>query len=249
MRPEKLSPNWFGPYRVIQQEKNDILCEHVVMKTGWNLHTSRCKPYFGSEEEALEHGRYDYNQFMVRRIVAFAGNPHKRSTMRFTVEFSVGNGEDVERVIVPLSEDISKTEQFDVFVQSRPYLFPLRYTARAAELKIAAMNKLSIVDLEVGDEFLIDLRYFDGVGAGSTMWFDSLMLPDTEKTYVVEMVLSRWKNKQHTSALLFCPLFKDSYMFKGYDFMSCAVPVISLSAETHILVDGSFSKAYPQIFE
>ena len=84
------------------------MCEHVVMHTIWNLHTSRCKPYFGSPDEALEHGRYDFNQFIVKSIDSFRGNPHKRSSMQLSVIFSVQDSS--EAVWVNLTEDISNTE-------------------------------------------------------------------------------------------------------------------------------------------
>ena len=180
MRSEKLAPHWFGPYKVIQQVKNDIMCEHVVMHTIWNLHTSRCKPYFGSPDEALEHGRYDFNQFIVKSIDGFRGNPHKRSSMQLSVIFSVQDSS--EAVWVNLTEDISNTEQFEIFVKERPYLYPLRFTAREADRKIAAMNKLAIVDVKIGEELLVSLRYFDGIGRNAVSWYDALELPDVTKT-------------------------------------------------------------------
>ena len=248
MRPEKLSPNWFGPYRVLGQERNDIVCEHVVMRTMWKFHTARCKPYFGSLEEATEHARYDYNQFMVRSVVSFVGNPHKRSTMQFVVKFDVNGSDDVESVLVPLSEDIANTEQFELFVQSRQFLFPLRYTVREAEKKIAAMNKLSLVDVNIGDVFWVDLRFFDGVGSSAVMWFDSLMLPESDKIYVVQMRATEWKNKQHTAVWLFSELFQASYVFKAYDLFACTVVLKAFDPAKHLAVDKSFRKICPEMF-
>ena len=247
MRSEKLAPHWFGPYKVIQQVKNDIMCEHVVMHTIWNLHTSRCKPYFGSPDEALEHGRYDFNQFIVKSIDGFRGNPHKRSSMQLSVIFSVQDSS--EAVWVNLTEDISNTEQFEIFVKERPYLYPLRFTAREADRKIAAMNKLAIVDVKIGEELLVSLRYFDGIGRNAVSWYDALELPDVTKTYVVQMRVVRMKNKQRTAVVCSCPLFNAEYSFKSYDLFSCAVNMKEFSERKHVMVTEAFKKMVPKMFE
>jgi hypothetical protein len=168
--------------------------------------------------------------------------------MQFVVEFDVSGSDEVETVVVSLTEDIANTEQFDLFVQSRPFLFPLRYTAREAEKKISAMNKLSLVDISIGDELWVDLRFFDGDSSNAALWFDSLELPETEKIYVVQMRVSGWKNKQHTAVYLFSELFQASYIFKAYDFYACTVALNEFDPLKHVAVDKSFQKICPQMF-
>jgi hypothetical protein len=230
----------------MEQVKNDIMCEHVVMRTIWNLHTSRCKPYFGSAVEALEHGRYDFNQFIVGSIDAFRGNPHKRTSMQLFVTFVVEDSK--ESVLMNLTEDISNTEQFELFVVERPYLFPLRFTARVAEQKIAAMNKLAIVDVQIGNQLLVNMRYFDGIGRGAVTWFDSLELPEVAKTYVVQMSVKQWKSKERRAVVLQCPLFNADYVFSYYDLVACTVQLAAFDPAVHILVDDSFRKTVPKMF-
>ena len=90
-RPTKLSSPYTGPYEVIQQRKNDVECRHVVMGNIKVLHVTRLKLFTGSREEAYQAALLDADQFVIRKIHYWRGNPEKRSEMFFWVEFDDGD--------------------------------------------------------------------------------------------------------------------------------------------------------------
>ena len=111
------------------------------------------------------------------------------------------------------------------------------------------MNKLAIVDVKIGEELLVSLRYFDGIGRNAVSWYDALELPDVTKTYVVQMRVVRMKNKQRTAVVCSCPLFGAEYVFKTYDLFSCAVNMKEFSERKHVMVTEAFKKMVPKMFE
>ena len=76
--------------------------------------------------------------------------------MFFFVEFTDG-----DTVMLPFSLDLSISSQFEEFVISEPQLFQLRFTSSDAAKRITAMKKQPITNVNVGDTFSLDLRYFD----------------------------------------------------------------------------------------
>lgn len=82
--PEKLAPNYLGPYMVVRQEKNDVTVEHVVLRTQHVLHVDRLKPFIGPLEEAVLVAKADQNQVFIVSLNYFTGNPHLRSSMTFS---------------------------------------------------------------------------------------------------------------------------------------------------------------------
>ena len=47
-----------GPFRVIQQIKNDVTLRHLAIGHERIVHVSRVKPFFGSVDDALGHSQY-----------------------------------------------------------------------------------------------------------------------------------------------------------------------------------------------
>ena len=87
--PTKLTPNWLGPYQVIQQVKNDVLAKHIVLHTEGVFHVERLKSFFGTFEQALDIARHDQHQFKIISINYFTGNPFIRTSMTFNVTFEL----------------------------------------------------------------------------------------------------------------------------------------------------------------
>ncbi len=65
----------------------------------------------------------DYDQYQVRRVLAYKGDPDCRTTMSFQVEFEDGSVE-----WLPFSKDLSGTVQFEEFATKHRPLLPLKYT-------------------------------------------------------------------------------------------------------------------------
>ena len=86
-RSNKLSPKLLGPYKVIEQIKNDITCQHVVTNIVSRLHASRVTPYFGTPDTAYTTALLDRDEYIVDFIITHRGNPRKISTLEFLVRW------------------------------------------------------------------------------------------------------------------------------------------------------------------
>ena len=155
-RPSKLASPYTGPYEVIQQLTNDVECRHVVMGNIKVLHVTRQKLFVGSREE-YKAALLDADQFVIRKVHYWRGDPAKRSGIFFYVEF-----DDGDKILLPYSKDLSSSAQFEEFVYSEPQLFPLRFSAADAPKRITAMRKEPIRNVQMRDVFYLDLRYWGG---------------------------------------------------------------------------------------
>lgn len=234
----KLDPDWLGPYEVINHVKNDIECRHLILQTVHKFHVTRVKPFFGSYEDAIRCAKLDQNQYYIRSITGYTGNPHVRSTMTFTVLFE--DGEDK----VPWNTDLANTQQYEEFVNDHTELFPLRFTAAQARNKVASMNRLAITNVGPGDKLYLSLRYFDGT---DRMWYDELNLPECSKLYVVEVIVDGFTDKNRRRVNIKCPTFADTYTLSHYEvYAHCSLP--PLNPDRYILVTKSTRADLPQIF-
>ena len=64
-RPNKLSPDFMGPFEVVNQLKNDVQCRNLVYGNIRPFHVTRLKPFINSREEAYELAKKDTDQFEV----------------------------------------------------------------------------------------------------------------------------------------------------------------------------------------
>jgi len=242
--PSKLGPNWFGPYEVISQHKNDVTMKHMCIHTVEVQHISRLKPFIGSREEAEHYAKLDYNQFDIVGIRYFTGNPHKRTSMMFNVTFAF-NG-ITENKMIPYTADLDKTQQFEEYLNRNPYLFPLKHHASESKRRIAGIKKLRITKFVPGDTVYLNLRYFDG---DSSAWFDALDLPEKDKSYYVQLRIRSWKSNMHLEAVAFCPVFNCDIRLNNYDSQSTVLTEGEFNEETDILVTEAFRRQYPDMFQ
>ena len=112
----------------MSQHKNDVTFRHVILGHIKEFHVARLKMFHGSEEDAKRVALLDNNQYQVATILAYRGEPHKRSTMDFETTF-----EDGSVVWIRYNKDLFDTIQFEDFCRSRPELAPLIFTAEQAK--------------------------------------------------------------------------------------------------------------------
>ena len=86
-RDEKLKPRYSGPYIVTAVYKADVTCSHIVTGKSRTVHMEHVKPFFGSKTEAYQAAKVDDEQHVIVAILDYRGEPEKRSTMFFLVEF------------------------------------------------------------------------------------------------------------------------------------------------------------------
>jgi len=240
----KLGPLWFGPYEVISQRNNDVTMKHLCVHTVEVQHLSRLKPFVGSREDAMKMAKLDYNQFDIIAIKYFTGNPHKRTSMMLNVTFS--HDGFTENKMIPYQEDIDKTQQFDEFINRTPYLFPLRFLSTTAKKEISRIRKERITRLVPGDVVYLNLRYFDG---DSSAWFDSLDLPEKDKTYYVQLRIRRWMNITHNAVEAHCATFNCNVTLNNYDVQSVILTEGEFIEDRDILVTEAFRLQFPKMFE
>ena len=90
-KPAKLLPPWTGPYVVLHQVKNDVECKHMTQRTVHKFPVDRLKLFAGTEEEACDVARADYDQHVVSKMLAYRGDPELRSSIMFEVRFADGD--------------------------------------------------------------------------------------------------------------------------------------------------------------
>lgn len=236
----KLSPNWLGPYVVIEQIKNDISCYHINLKTKATFHVSRVKPFFGSWEEALAVALLDKNQYRIVKFNYFTGNPHLRQSLLFNVTF------EENTIELPYSKDLADSQQFDEFVNSISALYPLRFnTSAEAKSNISSLEKTSITTINIGDEVFLNLRYFDGK---KTAWFDALHFPDKRKIYVLHGIFTKFNNRTHTRIVLVIPMLKKQFVLSAYDILANVITQADYNDENYIQITEDYRLSYPAIF-
>jgi hypothetical protein len=111
--PTKLSARYLGPYIVLKQTKNDVTVKHLSSGIIHVFHVDKLKRYVGTQQQAKRAADVDCDQYEVDKIIAYKGDPKRRSTIMFEVLYRAG---DVHWV--PYSKDIFDTIQYEDFCRS-----------------------------------------------------------------------------------------------------------------------------------
>jgi len=211
------------------------------MKSKATFHVSRVKPFFGTREEALEIAKYDKNQYTIVRFNHFTGNPHVRQSLSFNVTFEDGT------IDMPYGQDLADSSQFDQYVNAHQVLYPLRYvTVKEAKSAASALTKTSITTINAGDTIFLHLRYYDG---RSSMWYDSIGLPEKQRHYLIPAQVIKSLNKESTRMLLYIPLFNSRNKIDAYDVTLYVVRQEDFNSDTMIVIDASYFATYPKLIE
>jgi len=129
-RPAKLTAQFLGPYEVLDQHKNDVTCKHLATHTTKIFHTDHIHIFIGTKEDAMEAALRDFDQHVIHRIITFKGDPYKRTTTSFQVEFADG-----DILWKQYDKDLADTIQFEDFCRSHRFLWPLLLTQDQANLR------------------------------------------------------------------------------------------------------------------
>ncbi len=236
--PSKLTPKFLGPYEVIKQYKNDVTCKHIVLGNIKEFHVTRLKIFHGSTEEAIRIAKLDNDQYTIRRIIAYKGDPEVRTTMEFEIEF-----EDNSIVWLPWTKDIFDSVPYEDFCRSKPELFLLIHDTKTAKKLVQELNQSPITTVKPGDIVFVDLRCY-----GST-WYHSLPLPDVlHNTYLLEYRYTRWIGKNNRKIEAVCKIFKEKFAVDHFFVKSYGSSFFSLPpGNMYQLVDENMVKQYPML--
>lgn len=235
--PSKLTLRYMGPYEVISQYKNDVQCRHLCVKTTHTFHVERLKMFYGSRADAEKAAQLDHDQHEIAEILYYRGNPEIRTTMEFFIRFADG-----EERWVTWNKDLFDTVQYEAFCRAHPPLFPLIFTVKEAQRRIAEINATAITEVTPGQKVYVDLR-----SRGGATWYNALGLPNAEKTvYVLHCEYGRWIGRNKRKIMLTCAVTNEEFAVDHYFVRSygcCSV----FSPEAMVLVDRALCKKHPKI--
>jgi hypothetical protein len=230
-KASKLTPTFLGPYEVIHAYKADIQCRHLVTGAISVFHMSKLKPCFSTREEAYKAAMVDYDQYQIKEILSYRGDPDLRTSMTFEVSFMDGS-----IVWLPFTKDLFETVQFEEFVSRHRPLLPLKYTLEVWK-RIQKESFREVTGVAPGDRCYVDLR------AWGFAWFTSLGLPDGD-VYAVECHYVRWVGKGRRSIVVQCALFDQTFTWDAFCVYAWGS---NKELGTMVLVDGDFCRRCPKI--
>ena len=235
-KPTKLTSAYSGPYEVIKQVKNDVEVRHVSLGVIKQFHVTRLKLFAGTMEEAKVIALWDADQFVIKKILAWKGDPQVRTTMEFKIMF-----EDGDILWLPYSKDIDDAVQYGEYVQSVPMLYFLRFKVKDIPNETAIFKDKVIDNINIGDKFYMDIRYY------TVQWYEELPMEDKyEYTYVVECVYTRFANKKHTKVEVKVIIFNE--ILKLWNKLYVQLYGGYTKWENHMkLVDKDLIQKYPEL--
>ena len=184
----KMSTRMKGPFKVVQQFKNDVQVRNLVTDAIVDYSLADLSPFFGSKQDAIEAARRDHDQHEVESIVSYHGNHDDRYNLEFMVKFA--DGEIVELTYTP---DL-RCDALMAYCAERRYLYHITMDVKLAKRWISNVRKENIKAVP-GQSAFIDIRVFGG------RWYDSLQIPDYHNTnYVMEFKFTHWeRDKKYLS--------------------------------------------------
>ena len=239
-RDFKLHPKFEGPFEVVQQVKNDVEMQHVVLKHYEKHHVEKIKIFHGTAEEAFRAATVDKDQHVIVRFLGYRGDPLKRTSMEFEIEF-----QDGEIHWVPWSKDLFESVQYGQYCESHNELRPLSLDAKRGDEFVASLKRSAITEVEPGPSiYYVDVRTY---GEG---WYQSLNLPNAYRTkYVFPHVYVAWSNRKHTKIDM--KNLSTGEVFPAVDhwFVFAYGLLNNFDEPTMILVDAEFLQKHPEIFQ
>ena len=84
-RSSKLAPKLLGPYSVISQERNDIICTHCHLKTQHTFHSDRVSLFLSALTAAAKLGLLDKEEYVVSVVLQHRGHLNHLKTVEVLV--------------------------------------------------------------------------------------------------------------------------------------------------------------------
>ena len=87
LRSSKLSPKLLGPYIVILQTKNDVLCKHVITNKEMTFHADRITLFVSTDNNARTAGLLDRDEYVIAQILSHRGKFTHKKQLEFLVQW------------------------------------------------------------------------------------------------------------------------------------------------------------------
>ena len=235
-KPTKLTSPYLGPYEVLRQVKNDVEVRHVSLGVVKQFHVTRLKLFAGSMEDAKKIALWDADQFVIKRILAWKGDPQTRTTMEFKVMF-----EDGDIIWLPYSKDLDDSIPYGDYVMSVPMLYFLKFRVKDVARETSSFKNKVIDNINIGDKFYMDIRYY------TLEWYDGLPMQDKyDKIYVVECVYDRFVSKKHMEVYVRVPVFNE-VLTKWPSLYVTLYGGYTKFTPDMVLVNNTLVKRYPEL--
>jgi hypothetical protein len=234
-KDQKLRTRYSGPYVITNVYKADITCRHIVTAKEKVFHMEHLKPFVGSLKEAFEAAKSDDDQYVIRKIIDYRGEPKTRSEMEFLVHF-----EDNDTVWLKYNQDLASSAPFQDYISTHRELEPLTLNASQWLHMRSRYNKNGIVGVQPGDECYVLLKSW---GAD---YFRSLHLPIGPR-YVVQCRYVKWTTSRRFKIDIECRLFDQLF-----EWNAATVRLYGMYFELMpdmVLVDESFCQSHPSVME
>ena len=231
-RPTKLAAEFSGPYKVVNQQRNNVEARHLTSGVIKFLHVSRLKPFFGTDAEAYEMATRDKDQFVVDKILAYRGDPDRRTSLEFLVRFA-----DADTKWIPWSRDLFDSIPYEAFVRNHRHLFPLLFPVDKAKTEVKKLSGQIIEGYNKGDVVLVNLRSY------GELWYQALPLPDLDTvTYAVPYkVVSVAQDRR--SLQIESEVYKGKVKIDSYYLFAFIVD----PATVHVEVNSGMLEKYPAL--
>lgn len=158
-KDHQLSSRFKGPAMVLTHKpgSNLVSVRDLVTSAVTDHHVSRLRMFFGTPQQALETAQSEQEQCYIHDILEFKGNPLKRSTCTFYVQFVDGTC-----VWKRHDRDLSETMQFEKYCNNHRLraLRLLLYTQKNNDAHLRELRAMVIPVELPGSTFYLNLRYF-----------------------------------------------------------------------------------------
>ena len=235
----KLQGPWLGPYKVVTQDKNDVVVKDLVsgsIMTHKPLHVENLKLFEGTDSEAYAQALLDRDQFVIREFLAYRGDPEMRTSCEFEVAFEAGA---IKWLV--WTPGLFETIQYEEFCSKDPALMPLLYPVKEAINRIKALKRLPITSVNKGSVIYLNLRWY------SHDWYKQLPLPDLfHKQYVVRCVYGDFISATHKEIYLHNSVFGNKFTVDNF-FVYSWGSVTQFDETNMVLVNKEFIRRNPSL--
>ena len=238
-KPHKMDAPFTGPWEVIHQKRNIVRCRHLAdPEREQSFFVERLHLYVGSPASAEEAAQRDLEQYAVKAVKGWRGDPKNRSRMQFWVEY-----DDGDAMWVTWKPDLVRCDVWQDYMHAQPELFELRFPFMHVSRNIARLRDQPITGVQPGDVIYVDLRSILGCDT-----YDALDLPNKYfMRYVCECSYTRWTDNRHKKIEVSCPVlgvkFKD---WDNFQVFKCG-HIKEFDPDTMILVTPALCIRSPNI--
>jgi hypothetical protein len=232
----KLSPQYYGPYEVISQIKNDVTVRHMASGIVKVIHVDSLKRYTGTEIQARASADGDYGQYNVVAIDGYRGEPLNRLEMEFRLVFADG-----DTVWKKYSKDISVGQYFEDYCYSKPELRRLLTTEKQSKLDDSIINKTIITAYITNSHGYMNLRFFGHEKYSAFGLFNYEFI-----NYFIPVIFGKLE-RDRKAIVVKETIFKKSWMVKHKTLIDYFFNNVDLTIPINKLIEPGDISKYPNL--